>query len=1002
MQQRVCRSSLCRVSDSAAFRPAAPTVDLIAEELGKRYAWPRLDASPPAATLSTPPELAVMSHKTWNRLLVRTLLATLVAGSLVACNNESPEQLVASAKSYLHGNQPDAAVIQLNNALQKRPNYGEARYLLGKLMFDRSDTTAAVTELGKANDLRYAPDEVVPLLAKALLLAGEPAKVIALDHDFPLESPQAVADLKTTVAIAHAKAGEPQKALADLAAALQAKPDWAPALLIQADELAGRRQFAEANRIVDSVLARAPDTPDALVFKADLMRQAGGDPEAAMALYRKALQAEPGDLPAFGALVDQLLLKNDFEGARRQIDAMSQLRPRAAAVVYFRARLAAQQGDFKTADQLLQPLLGADQQEERVLELAGWVALRQGQWLVAEKHLGRIVQKKGLAPAARQLLAQAYLRSAEPAKAIETLDPLLESPRPEARTLSLAAGAHLLLGNAGTAQTLYRRATESQPADLHDRTGFAVARLLGDDPDNGLNALESVAADAAGTDADLALVSALVARHDFDRALKVMDRMQAKSPGRPEPAQLRAQVLALRGDLPAARASYEKALAIDANFYPAIDGLAALDFREGRPAAARARFQAVLAAHPQHMRAMVALARLDDLAGAPQAVVADQLAKAIAVKPDDVSLRRELVQFYRGKGDYKKALGAAQNAAAALPGDADALALLAGAQLAAGDVHQAVDSYARLNALRPRTVKVLLELAQAQLADKDVAGATATLAKAAALSPDSPEVVRASAQIDVQAGRPEAALAKARALQARQPKSADAFALEGDLEAMSRHWAGAARAYRAALQRDPASTVLAQGLYRGLRAAGDATGGDAFAAGWIADHPSDVRFIFFMALQAITNQQFARAEAYLRQGLRLDHDNAMAMNNLAWVLLAEKKPEALQVAERANALAPNQPVLMDTLAQVLAGQGQLPRALDVQRKALELAPDAHDLRLRMARYLVDHGDKAAARSELDTLSRLGSAYPHQAEVHELLMRLQGGAQESPKVSKDLT
>jgi cellulose synthase operon protein C len=944
-----------------------------------------------------------MPHQTWNRSLVRPLLAAIVSGCLVACNNESPEQLLASAKSYLHGNQPDAAVIQLNNALQKRPNYGEARYLLGKLMFDKGDATAAVTELGKANNLRYAPDEVVPLLAKALLLAGEPGKVIALDHDFPLESPQAVADLKTTVAIAHAKAGDGQKALADIAAALQAKPEWAPALLIRADEFAARRQFVQANQIVDSVLARAPDTPDALVFKADLMRQAGGDPEAAIALYRRALQAEPGDLPAFGALVDQMLVKNDFEGARRQIDAMNQLRPGAAAVIYFRARLAAQQGDLKTADQLLQPLLGAEQQEERVLGLAGWVALKQGQWLVAQKHLGRIVQRKGLAPEARQLLAQAYLRSGEPARAIETLDPLLETPRPDARTLSLAAGAHLLLGDAGTAEALYRRATESQPADPHDRTGFAVARLLGDDPDNGLNALESVSADAAGTDADLALVSALVARHDFDRALKVMDRMQARSPDRPEPAQLRAQLLALRGDLPAARASYEKALAIDANFYPAIDGLAALDFRQGRPAAARARFQAVLAAHPQHVRAMVALAKLDDLAGAPQAVVADQLAKAIAVKPDEVSLRRELVQFYRGKGDHKKALGVAQNAAAALPGDPDALALLASAQLSAGDVHQAVDSYARLNALRPRTVKFLLGLAQAQLADKDIAGATTTLAKAAALSPDSPEVVRASAQIDVQAGRPEAALAKARALQARQPKSADAFALEGDLEAMSHHWMGAARAYRAALQRDPSSTVLAQGLYRGLRAAGDAAGSDAFAAGWIADHPSDVRFIFFMALQAITNQQFARAEAYLRQGLRLDRDNAMAMNNLAWVLLAEKNPEALQVAERANALAPNQPVLMDTLAQVLAGQGQLPRALDVQRKALEIAPDAHDLRLRMARYLVDHGDKAAARTELDTLSRLGSAYPRQSEVHELLVRLQGGVgQGPPKVSKDLT
>ena len=65
--------------------------------------------------------------------------------------------------------------------------------------------------------------------------------------------------------------------------------------------------------------------------------------------------------------------------------------------------------------------------------------------------------------------------------------------------------------------------------------------------------------------------------------------------------------------------------------------------------------------------------------------------------------------------------------------------------------------------------------------------------------------------------------------------------------------------------------------------------------------------------------------------------------------------------------------------------------------------DAHDLRLRMARYLVEHGDKAAARSELDVLSRLGTSYPRQSEVHELLVRLQGGAgQDGPPVSKKLT
>lgn len=948
-------------------------------------------------------EMAAMSHEVRIRIFALALFATIVSSGLVACSGDSPERLVASAKSYLASNQQAAAIIQLNNALQKRPDFGEARYLLGKAMFEQEDTAAAVKELGRANDLHYSPDDVVPLLAKALLRSGDARKVIALDATSSLGTPDAVADFKTTVAIAHSMVGDAQRTHADVAAALRARPEWGPALLLQADELAAKRQFAEASRIVDAVLARAPNTPDALVFKGDLLRQAGGDRESAIALYRQALAVQPGHVPAFSALVDQLLLKNDFDGARREIQAMNGLRPHAASVTYFRARLAAQQGDLKSAEQLLQPFLGSAQEDGQFLSLAGWIALQQGKWSQAETWLGKVVRGNAAAPAARQLLAQAFLRGGEPAKAIEALDPLLESPTADARTLSLAAGAQLLLSNPGTAEKLFRRAAELDPANAHDRTGFAVARLLGSDPDNGLKALEAVSVDAAGPDADMALISALVNRHDYDRALQVTDRLRKKTPDRPEAAHLRAQVLALRGDLPAATAAYEQALKIDANFYPAVDGLAALDVRQGHPAAARARFQAVLAAHPDEVRAMVALARLDDLAGSPKEAVVARLAKAIALKPADVSLRRELVLYYVRHRDYKGALGAAQDAAAALSGDPDSLALLAGAQLAAGDVHQAVGSYARLNSLRPRSVKVLLGLAQAQFVEKDYAAAATTVGRAAALAPDSTEVVRAGVQLDVQAGRQDEAMAKARAFQARQPKSADGYALEGDIQSARHDWAGAARAYRAALQREPAATPLAQGLYLGLRASGDSAGSASFAARWMADHPADATFIFFMAGQAIAGAQYGPAEDYLRQGLRLDGDNAMALNNLAWVLSAGKKPQALQYAERANALAPNQPVMMDTLAQILAEQGQLPRALEVQRKAVEIAPDAHDLRLRLARLLVQQGDKAAARVQLDALSKLGSAYARQSEVHELIARLQGGAaQEPPGTSKNLT
>ena len=66
--------------------------------------------------------------------------------------------------------------------------------------------------------------------------------------------------------------------------------------------------------------------------------------------------------------------------------------------------------------------------------------------------------------------------------------------------------------------------------------------------------------------------------------------------------------------------------------------------------------------------------------------------------------------------------------------------------------------------------------------------------------------------------------------------------------------------------------------------------------------------MFFLAGLSISERQYELAEAQLRQVLRLDPDNALALNNLAWVLSVQKKPQALETAERANQLAPNQPL----------------------------------------------------------------------------------------------
>jgi Flp pilus assembly protein TadD len=78
---------------------------------------------------------------------------------------------------------------------------------------------------------------------------------------------------------------------------------------------------------------------------------------------------------------------------------------------------------------------------------------------------------------------------------------------------------------------------------------------------------------------------------------------------------------------------------------------------------------------------------------------------------------------------------------------------------------------------------------------------------------------------------------------------------------------------------------------------------------------------------------------------------------------------------------------MDTLAYVLALDRHPQRAVELQKKAMALAPQNNGLRLTLAKIYLESGDKVNARAELDTLAKLGDKFGAQAEVTRLLATL---------------
>ena len=220
-------------------------------------------------------------------------------------------------------------------------------------------------------------------------------------------------------------------------------------------------------------------------------------------------------------------------------------------------------------------------------------------------------------------------------------------------------------------------------------------------------------------------------------------------------------------------------------------------------------------------------------------------------------------------------------------------------------------------------------------------------------------------------------------MQKEQPSKAIGYALEGEVLATQKKLPEAAEAFKAALSHEP-QPVLAIRTYAVLQAIGRTVEAGAMAKKWMSEHPKDSTMLLFLAQQDLQRKDLAAARAGFERVLQIDPDNAVALNNLAWILTEAKDPKGLEYAEHAHRLAPFNASVLDTLGWALTQNGQAKRGVELLRMASNLAPAQGQIRLHFAKALLETGDKAGARQELAGLSKLDKASPIRIEAEKLL------------------
>lgn len=914
--------------------------------------------------------------------------AALLTIFLAACSDTSPEQQILSAKEYIAKDDQKSATIQIKNALQQNPDIAEARFLLGTILSKEGKLPAAEIEFRKALSLKHAESKVIPEIARVHLSTGQFRKMVDEFGGKTLGDPVADATLQTMLAAAHGALGKPEAAEAAMTAALSADPNFAPALMVRARQKAANKDFEGATLITDQIISREPLNPDAWLLRGDLLQYTDGNPEAVLAAYKKSIDINPKFAAGHVAILTVYMEQSKNDDAEKQLAELKKIAPNFPETSYIEAKIAYQKKDYTRAKEITEKLLRISASNPRYLQLAGAIELQMNSVAQAEIYLARSIGAGISDPLTQRMLIVTYLRSGHPEKALAILDEMngKDGNGIQPNMFLLAGEVYLQNNDAKTAVSYYDKALKLDPHNPNILTARAISQISGGDGADATDDLIRISASDAGTNADFALISTYLSKKQFDKALTAIDKLEKKLPNKPISSNLRGRIKMLQGDPAAARKHFEAALVIDPTYFIAASSLAQLDLAVGQPEAAEQHLVDLLKKAPENEQARLTLAKLAVARNADKQEVVGLLTEAISKHPASIAPRLLLIDYLLEKSDAKQAKSSAQAAVDAVPHSPELLSALGRVQQVSGELQQAIRTYSKVVAMQPLSPAPLVYLAEAQFADKDATGAKQSLLKALELRPDFLEAQRRLIALATQENNPSEALKIAQDVQRQRPNSTIGHLLMADVSTSRKDWDAAIATLRSGLRRGD-STDLAVRLHTVLRAAGKASEADQLGTEWLSKHPKDSLFVVYLAGLALEQKNYSAAEQKYQVALKINPNDPVVLNNIAWVTHHLGKDGAIGYSEKALKIAPNRPEFMDTLATILAEKNDFTKASALLNQAILLQPTNNDFRLNLAKIYLKSGDKTKAKGELEILSKIGEKYSAHAEVATLMKSL---------------
>lgn len=918
-------------------------------------------------------------------LFLHFISLLLAASLLVGCDAglSSQEHFNKAVELHKKG-ELHAAVIHFKKVLQAEPENTAARMALAKAYLDIGDGLSAEKELRFAQANGVEGTELS--LAQALLLQKEYDKVVGLlKSNVGLQnSPLWQNALGEALLGKHDVAGAEERFQASLAF----DDNNIDALQGLAKVAIARNSSDIAEQYLETALRQDADNSQTWLMKGDIAF-ANGEMDDAELYYSRSLKLKDG-VGTRVKLARLLLAQNKPDRAKQYIDVLKRDFPNNIVTNYLEAVYVYQKEDLPAAKGIFQKVIAAKANHVPSLFLLGKISYQLKEYEQAQYILSKLVS---IAPdhlEARKLLAISQINLRLPKDAISTLLSAESRVSGDHQYYLILANAYFADGQMAKGEDYLRKAVDAAPESesIALRTKLAAVSASRD-IDEGIEELESVIkSDLGNYQAELMLGILYLKKEDFDKALRVAQKLLEKHGENPLFYNLAAGAYEGKKLIGEARASYDKTLALDPANITANLNQARLDLLLKDGKSAREYFEAVLKHDPDNEQALMGLALIVGNEGESEAAI-DLLDRARVSNPSSLKVRLLLAEIYLRMKNYKDAIRIAEEAVSLAPRSEQAVMIQGQSQMLGGKYGDSVRSFKRLLGLTSKLPETYFLLSKAQVANKEFDDAKVSLRKVLELN-DQQLILPANmalANVELVLGNADQAERIARQIKKGYPESSNGFMLQGDV-LMSKNMAkDAVEAYKLALSKSQDGVVINK-LYEAYNASGETEKGLELLRNWLNSNPEDLstRVSYAQALQK--GGKTAQAISEFGEVVRMDPNNLLALNNLSMLYLRNNDRKYLDTSRKAYQLAPDNPAIIDTYGWALVKSGSLEQGLALIERAATESRDDYDIRYHLAAALAERGNIARARTELEKIISDNRQFAEKKAASDLLKEIQ--------------